>query len=74
MDKTGTITVGKPQVTDIISIGRISENEILRIAAGLEDSSEHPLALAVINEAKDKKITPAVAKNSLLFLVKGYKL
>ncbi|EAF2404915.1 heavy metal translocating P-type ATPase, partial [Listeria monocytogenes] len=71
MDKTGTITVGKPQVTDIISIGRISENEILRIAAGLEDSSEHPLALAVINEAKDKKITPAVAKNFTAISGKG---
>lgn len=71
MDKTGTITVGKPQVTDIISIGRISENEILRIAAGLEDSSEHPLALAVLNEAKDKKITPAVAKNFTAISGKG---
>jgi len=43
MDKTGTITIGKPQVTDLVSTGNFAENDILRIAAGLEGSSEHPL-------------------------------
>ena len=62
MDKTGTITVGKPQVTDIVAINGFSENEILRIAAGLEGSSEHPLALAVNNAAKEKAITPAAVE------------
>lgn len=51
LDKTGTITEGKPVVTDIISFG-MSENEILKIGAALEKKSEHPLAEAVLLKAK----------------------
>ena len=51
LDKTGTITEGKPVVTDIISFG-MSENEILEISAALEKKSEHPLAEAVLLKAK----------------------
>jgi len=52
-DKTGTITVGKPQVTDIVG----DEAQVLQIAASLEDSSEHPLAAAILARAKTAQIT-----------------
>ncbi|MCP0885755.1 copper-translocating P-type ATPase [Ligilactobacillus sp. WILCCON 0076] len=69
-DKTGTITVGKPQITDIISL-QATENEILRIAAGLESSSEHPLAQAILNAAKEKNITAAEVSNFAAISGKG---
>ena len=47
LDKTGTITKGKPELTDIISVGDISNTDILRIAASAEKASEHPLAAAI---------------------------
>lgn len=53
MDKTGTITEGKPKVTDILTNG-ISDTEMLKIAASAEKGSEHPLADAVVEEAKNK--------------------
>lgn len=58
LDKTGTITEGKPIVTDIISFG-MSENEILEIGAALEKKSEHPLAEAVLLKAKDMELPNA---------------
>ena len=54
-DKTGTITVGKPQVTDILPNG-ITEKDLLRISASAEQGSEHPLAKAVIRAAVEAKI------------------
>lgn len=51
MDKTGTITEGKPRVTDIITNEKIDENELLKIAASAEKGSEHPLADAIVEEA-----------------------
>lgn len=56
MDKTGTITEGRPEITSIITVGNISERELLAIAAGLETGSEHPLAEAVMNYAAEKKV------------------
>lgn len=52
-DKTGTLTVGKPSVTDIVSLTDIGEQELLRLAAIAESGSEHPLAQAVIRKAKE---------------------
>ena len=52
-DKTGTLTVGKPSVTDIVSLTDIGEQELLRLAAIAELGSEHPLAQAVIRKAKE---------------------
>lgn len=54
LDKTGTITEGKPQVTDIIS--EIDENEFIKIASSIENNSEHPLSHAISEYAKDKNI------------------
>ena len=55
-DKTGTITKGKPVLTDLIAYGKYNENELLKIAASVENDSEHPLAEAIVNEAKEKNI------------------
>ena len=48
LDKTGTITKGKPELTDIVTTGGFKEQEVLRLAAGVEKSSEHPLAAAIV--------------------------
>lgn len=50
-DKTGTITEGKPVVTDIISTGGLNETELLRLAASAEKGSEHPLGEAIVGKA-----------------------
>ncbi len=55
-DKTGTLTEGKPKVTNILAIDKLDEKEILKYAAIAEKSSEHPLAEAIINKAKEEKI------------------
>jgi len=55
-DKTGTLTKGQPSVTDIVPIGKLSEIQILSYAGAVEKGSEHPLAAAVVNAAKDKRI------------------
>ena len=58
LDKTGTITKGEPRVTDIIPAAGVSEEELLMLAYSLEIKSEHPLAKAVVDEAKSRSITP----------------
>lgn len=57
LDKTGTVTEGKPIVTDIITHKDITENEFLHIVHSLEKLSEHPLAEAIIHQAESKQIT-----------------
>ena len=52
LDKTGTLTTGKPKVTDVLPLKNVSENEFLTIASSIEKSSAHPLAQAVVNHAK----------------------
>ncbi|MBI2046830.1 heavy metal translocating P-type ATPase [Candidatus Pacearchaeota archaeon] len=69
-DKTGTITKGKPEVTDIISVDA-NENEIIRIAASLESASEHPIAKAIVNEAKKKRIKADDIKNFKILRGRG---
>ena len=56
-DKTGTLTKGKPEVTDIVVLEKkYAENDVLRFAAIAEKGSQHPLADAIVNNAKSKKI------------------
>ncbi|WP_131196913.1 heavy metal translocating P-type ATPase [Lichenihabitans psoromatis] len=57
VDKTGTLTEGKPKVTAIVPAAGLSESEILGLAASLERSSEHPLAAAIVAAAKDRGIS-----------------
>ena len=49
--KTGTLTEGRPTVTDIVATGTRSQDDLLRLAAGVERASEHPLALAIVEAA-----------------------
>src|SRR3989344_1959447 len=55
-DKTGTITKGIPEVTNVLLTNKLSESKILEIAASIEKQSEHPLAEAIMKKAKEKKI------------------
>jgi Cu+-exporting ATPase len=61
VDKTGTLTEGKPSVTAIMTQDGFDEAQLLRLAAGVESASEHPLAMAIVAAAKARNITiPAV--------------
>ncbi len=73
MDKTGTITKGAPEVTDIQAIGSHSEKDILQLLASLESHSEHPLAQAVVEKAKDEKISLHKVKDFEAIEGKGLK-
>jgi len=59
LDKTGTVTEGKPQVTDILPAAGSTEQELLALAGALEEKSEHPLARAVLEKVRETKITYA---------------
>jgi Cu+-exporting ATPase len=56
LDKTGTITQGRPAVTDIESVGKLSAHEMLRLAASAEKGSEHPLAEAIVRYADEQQL------------------
>jgi len=59
VDKTGTLTEGKPRLTTIIVSGWLEENELLAAAAAIEQQSEHPLASAIVRGAQDRDLTLA---------------
>jgi Cu+-exporting ATPase len=61
LDKTGTITAGKPALTDLRPAGGFGEDELLALAAAAEADSEHPLAAAIVAGARDRDITPGTA-------------
>jgi len=61
LDKTGTLTEGKPRLIDAIPAAGLTETELLRLAASLERASEHPLAAAIVAAAKERGITLAEA-------------
>lgn len=63
VDKTGTLTVGKPRVVSIVGLDNYSENEILRLAASLERGSEHPLASAIVAGAQEKGLNLTQAED-----------
>jgi P-type Cu+ transporter len=56
LDKTGTITAGKPSVTAVEPLSDLPEDEVLMLAAAVEDMSEHPLARAIVTEAEKRKL------------------
>ena len=60
LDKTGTITQGQPQVTDVVSLNGLAQDDLLGMAASAEKGSEHPLAQAIVQaaEAKQLKLSP----------------
>jgi Cu+-exporting ATPase len=57
VDKTGTLTEGKPRLTTVQSTGGLAENELLRLTASLEQASEHPLAAAIVKGALERKLS-----------------
>ncbi len=57
LDKTGTLTEGKPRVVSIVSAGDIDEAELLRLAASVERGSEHPLAIAILKAACERQLS-----------------
>ena len=57
LDKTGTLTEGKPKVSALLSLGSLSESELLHLAASAEQRSEHPIAEAVVQAAASRSIT-----------------
>jgi Cu+-exporting ATPase len=57
LDKTGTITEGRPSVTSIVALDDWSEDELLQWGASIEQNSEHPLAEAIVTAGKDKKLS-----------------
>jgi len=78
LDKTGTLTEGKPKVTDVIAMDDFSETNVLEYEAGIEIGSNHPLAKAIVDEAEAKKVKPmpienfsSVAGHGLKATVKG---
>jgi Cu+-exporting ATPase len=63
LDKTGTVTRGEPSLTDVITVGDLSEEEVLRLAASAERVSEHPLGEAVVRGAADRGVRLAHPQN-----------
>jgi len=61
VDKTGTLTEGRPAVTRVVPAGGMAQDELLRVVAGVERASEHPLALAIVTAAEERGLAiPAV--------------
>jgi len=63
VDKTGTLTLGKPKLTGVIPVAGIEEKELLKLAASLEKGSEHPLAVAIVEGALGRNITLSDTKD-----------
>ena len=71
VDKTGTLTEGKPRLTTAKALGNLDEAELLRLAASLERGSEHPLAAALVAAAEERKLVLAAAKDFQYFTGEG---
>ncbi|TSD06225.1 MAG: Cu2+-exporting ATPase [Parcubacteria group bacterium Greene0714_7] len=63
VDKTGTITVGKPTLVDIQNLSSVTDDELVSILASLEKKSEHPIARAIVNYAEEKNIPVSTISN-----------
>lgn len=71
LDKTGTITKGKPALTDVIAINNFSEDDVLRFAASVEAGSEHPLGQAIVTGAREKGLDVPVVANFRAITARG---
>ncbi|HEY4675725.1 MAG TPA: copper-translocating P-type ATPase, partial [Candidatus Angelobacter sp.] len=71
LDKTGTLTEGKPRMTSILSTGGISQVDLLLLAASVEKMSEHPVAAAIVREAEQRKLKLPPAANFQSFTGQG---
>jgi Zn2+/Cd2+-exporting ATPase len=63
LDKTGTLTHGRPRVTDVVALDGRGPNEVLSLAAAVESLSEHPIAAAVVAEAQARSVTIPLARD-----------
>lgn len=73
MDKTRTLTLGKPKVTDVIPFGETTRDHLLACAAGIESYSEHPLAQAIVAAAENEAVEVHAVENFQAVLGKGAK-
>lgn len=71
LDKTGTITLGSPKVTDVVVVSGRTEREVLQLAASVEAGSEHPLALAIMETAQEKAIELSKASSFNAITARG---
>ncbi len=81
LDKTGTVTEGKPSVTELVSAGDWKQDELLRWAASIEQGSEHPLAEAILDAASDRQLSlldaegfTAIAGRGVMASVEGRRV
>ncbi|MBI5438110.1 MAG: heavy metal translocating P-type ATPase [Nitrosomonadales bacterium] len=71
VDKTGTLTEGKPKLTSVVPLAGFDEGEVLRLGASLERASEHPLAAAIMNGAQEKSLALAAVGDFRSYTGKG---
>ncbi len=71
VDKTGTLTEGRPSLSDVAAVADRTEDDVLRLAAALEKASEHPLAAAILRGASERGVTPGEAKDFRTVTGKG---
>jgi Cu+-exporting ATPase len=71
VDKTGTLTEGRPRLTSVVPVNQISDSELLSLAASIEKGSEHPLAAAIVNGAREKGLTLSEAQQFQSLTGKG---
>ena len=71
LDKTGTITEGKPVITDVMTVGNVTEDEVMRIAAIAQSGSSHPLARPIMKAAEDRKLEVPMADTHQAMVGRG---
>lgn len=73
VDKTGTLTEGKPKLTDVVALNEFEEDYLLALAASLEKGSEHPLAEAIVDGARERGVSVSTAANFEAVTSKGVR-